>query len=56
MNSAAKVAKYFSEDAEQVNCEMYYFNSAMKYGFGVSENTRSTIAVDDNGLRIKLIN
>ena len=56
MNSAAKVAKYFSEDAEQVNFEMYYFNSAMKYGFGVLENTRSTISVDDNVILIKLSN
>ena len=34
-NSATKVADYFSEDAEQVNCEMHQLNSTMKYGFGL---------------------
>ena len=28
----------------------------MKYGFGMLENTISTIVVDKNGLRVKLIN
>ena len=55
-NSATKVAEYFSKDTEQVNCEMYQLNIALKYGFGLLENTRSTISVDDNGLRIKLNN
>ena len=50
------MAEYFSEDAEQVNCEMYELNSAMKYGFRLLENIILTIAVDDNGLQIKLIN
>ena len=51
--AATKVDKYFSEDVEQVNCEMKQINRAVKYGFGMFENTRSTIAVDDNGLLIK---
>ena len=55
-NDANKLADYFSEGAEQVNCEMHQLNSAMKYGSGMLENTRSTIAVDYNGLRIKLSN
>ena len=55
-NDDTKVAEYFSEDAEQVNCEMYELNSAMKYGFRLLENIILTIAVDDNGLQIKLIN
>ena len=42
----------FSEDAEQVNCKMHQLNSVMKYRFGMLENTRSTIAVDNNGLRV----
>ena len=49
-----KVAEYLSEDAEQLSCEMHRLNIAMKYGFGLLENTRSTIAVDENGLQIKL--
>ena len=53
-NAATKVAENFSEDAEQVNCEMHHLNSAVKYVFGVLENTISTIAVDENGLQIKL--
>ena len=48
------MAEYLSEDAEQVNCEMHQLNNAMKYGFGILENTRSTISVDENGLQIKL--
>ena len=39
-NAATKVAEYFSEDAEQVNCEMHQLNGTMKYGFGLLENTR----------------
>jgi hypothetical protein len=54
MNVTAKVAEYFSEDAEQVNCEMHQVNTALKYGFGLLENTRSTIFLDENGQRIKL--
>ena len=49
-NSAIKVADYFSEDSEQVNCETNQINGAMKYGFGMLEHTRSTIAVDENRL------
>jgi hypothetical protein len=37
MNAATKVAEYFSEDTEQVNCEMHQLNTAMKYGFGLLE-------------------
>ena len=48
------MAEYLSEDAEQLSCEMHRLNIAMKYGFGLLENTRSTIAVDENGLQIKL--
>ena len=55
-NAATKVAEYFSKDTEQVNCEIYQLNIALNYGFGLLENTRSTISVDDNGLRIKLNN
>ena len=55
-NSATEVARYFSEYSEQVNCDIHRLNIAMKYGFGLLENTRSTIAVDDNGIRIKQIN
>ena len=54
-NTATKVVKYFSEDAEQVNYEMHQLNSAVKYGFGVLENTRSTIAVDDNGIFLSFL-
>jgi hypothetical protein len=39
-NAATKAAKYFSEDPEQVNCEMHQLNTAMKYGFVLLENTR----------------
>ena len=42
-NSATKVADYFSEYSEQVNCETNQINGAMKYGFGMLENTWSTI-------------
>ena len=38
-NSAIKVADYFSEYSEQVNCETNQINGAMKYGFGMLENT-----------------
>ena len=31
-NAATKVAKYFSEDSEQANCEVHQLNSSMKYG------------------------
>ena len=55
-NAATKVAGYFSEDAEQVNCEMHQINRDMKYGYGLLENTRSTITVDENGIQIKLSN
>ena len=55
-NAVTKVADYFSEYTEQVNCKMHQLNGAIKYGFGPLENTRSTIAVDDNGLQIKLSN
>ena len=56
INASTNVTGYFSEDTEQVNSEMHHLNSAMKYGFVMLENTRSTIAVDKNGLRIKLSN
>ena len=49
-NADTKVAKYFYEDVEQVSYEMHQINGSMKYGFGMLENTISTIAVDDNGL------
>jgi hypothetical protein len=39
-NAVTKAATYFSEDAEQVNCEMHQLNTAMKYGFVLLENTR----------------
>ena len=55
-NADTKVDNYFSEDTEQVNCEMHQISSAMKYGFGVLENTIFNVAVDENGLRIKLSN
>ena len=35
---------------------MHQLDSTMKYGFGVLENTRSTISVDDNVILIKLSN
>ena len=50
------MAKYFSEDAKQFNCEMHQLNGAMKYVFGLLENTKLTIAVDDNGIWINLSN
>jgi hypothetical protein len=55
-NAATKVAEYFSEDAEQVNCEMHQLNTAMKYGFGLLENTRSSIFLDANNQKVKLAN
>ena len=55
-NASTKVAEYFSEDAEQVNCQMQHLNSAVKYGFDLLEIKISTIAVDENGLPIKLSN
>jgi hypothetical protein len=55
-NAATKVTEYFSEDAEQVNCEMHQLNTAMKYGFGMLENTRSTSFLDANSQRVKLTN
>ena len=36
-NDSTMVEEYFSEDAEQVNCEINYINSAIKYGFGLLE-------------------
>jgi hypothetical protein len=48
-NSATAVAKFFSSEAEQVNCEMHQVNSCMKYGYGILENTRSSIVSDANG-------
>ena len=42
-NSATNVAKYFSEDAKQVNCEMHQLNGAMKYVFGLLENKKLTM-------------
>ena len=48
------MTKFFSEDAEKVNCEMHQLNSAMKYGFGMLGNTRSTITVYEDGLWIRL--
>jgi hypothetical protein len=56
MNAATKVPEYFSEDAEQVDCEMHQLNKAMKYGFGLLKNTRSTIFLYANGQRVKLPN
>jgi hypothetical protein len=56
MHAAIKVAKYFSEDGKQVNYEMHQLNTAMKYGFGLLENTRSTIFLDANGQQVKLPN
>ena len=35
---------------------MNHLNSATKYVFGMLENTISAIAVDENGIQIKLIN
>ena len=35
---------------------MHQINSAIKYGFVLLENKSSTIAVDDNGLQLKIIN
>ena len=55
-NAATKVAKCFSLDAEQIKCEIHQLSGAMKYGFGLLENTRSDQAVDDNGHRIELSN
>jgi hypothetical protein len=56
MDAATKVAEYFSEDMEQVNCEMHHFNTSTKHGFGLLENTRSTIFLDEKGQRVKLPN
>jgi hypothetical protein len=56
MNATTEVAEYFSEDAEQVNYEMHQLSTAMKYGFGLFGNTRSTIFLDANGQRVKLPN
>ena len=56
INAATKVTQYFSKYAEQVNCEMHQINSAIKYGFVLLENKSSTIAVDGNGLQLKIIN
>jgi hypothetical protein len=53
-NATIKVAKCFSEDTEQVKGEMHQLNTAMKYGFGLLENTRSTIFLDENSQRVKL--
>ena len=50
------MSDFSSEDAEQVNCEMYHLNSAMKCGFDVLENKRATITINGNGLRIELSN
>ena len=55
-NASIKVDEYFSGDGEQFNCEMHQFNSAMKYGLGVLQNTWSTIAFDENGRQIKISN
>ena len=44
------MAGYLYEDVDQVNREMHQLNSAMKYGFGLLKNIRSTNAVDDNRL------
>ena len=38
-NASIKVDEYFSGDGEQFNCEMHQFNSAMKYGVGLLQNT-----------------
>ena len=40
INASTNVTGYFSEDTEQVNCEMHHINSAMIYGLGLLENTR----------------
>ena len=50
------MSEYLYEDAERVNCQMHQLNRAVKYGFGVLENTRLTIAVYENGIQIKLSN
>ena len=55
-NAATKGFEYFYEDSEQVNCEMHHLNSAIKYGFVILENTRSTSTVDENRIWIKLSN
>ena len=56
MNYATKVVEYLSEDVDQVNCEMHYLSGAIKYDFGILDNTRSTIEVDESGLRINVSN
>ena len=56
INASTNMAEYFSEDSEQVNCEIHHLNSAMKYEFGLLENTRLAIAVDENGILINLSN
>ena len=53
-NASTKVAKYFSDYTEQFNSETHHLNSAMKYGFGILDDKKSTIAVYENGIKIKL--
>jgi hypothetical protein len=54
-NSATAVAEFFSSEADQVNCEMHQVYSCMKYGYGVLQNTRSSIVSDANGQKLKLL-
>jgi hypothetical protein len=51
-NSAKAVSRYFSDEAEQVNCDMHQLNSCLKYGFGMLENVKQVSVLDDNGLPI----
>ena len=55
-NASTKVAEYFFEYAQQVNCEIHQLNRAMQYGFGVLENKRLAITVYQNGICINLGN
>jgi hypothetical protein len=39
-----------------VNCEIHQVNSCMKYGYGILDNTRSSIVSDTSGHKVKLPN
>ena len=53
INSVTYVARFFSPEAVQVDCEMHQFNLCLKYGFGICDNYRSKYMLDNNRVVIR---
>ena len=52
-NSATSVARFFSPEAVQFDCEMHQLNSCLKYGFRIYNKYKIKDVLDKNGVVIR---